>query len=113
MATFHDRTTVLSYDIAAWLLAGGALALVLLLHLLPALLAGLLVYELVHILEPRLWIVRIRRTQGKLVAVAILALGVVLLITLAVVGIIAFFRSEVGHIPTLLQHLADIIDKCR
>ena len=113
MATSHDRTTVLSYDIAAWLLAGGALVLVLLLHLLPALLAGLLVYELVHILAPRLWIVRIRQRQGKLVAVAILALGVALLITLAVVGIIAFFHSEAGNVPALLQHLADIIDRWR
>jgi len=113
MATSHDRTTVLSYDIAAWLLAGGALVLILLLHLLPALLAGLLIYELVHILAPRLRIVRIRRQQGKLAAVAILALGVALLITLAVVGLIAFFHSEAGNIPVLLQHLADIIDSWR
>ena len=28
-------------------------------------------------------------------------------------GIAAFFHSEVGNIPTLLQHLADIIDKWR
>jgi hypothetical protein len=42
------------YDIAAWILTGAALVLVLELHLLPALLAGLLVYELVHILAPRL-----------------------------------------------------------
>jgi predicted PurR-regulated permease PerM len=103
----------LSYDLAAWGLAGGALVLVLLLHLLPALLAGLLVYELVHILAPRLRIGRIRRTQGKFVAVAILALGVALLFTLAVVGIIAFVHSEVGNIPALLQHLADIIDTWR
>ena len=113
MATSRERTTIPSYDIAAWLLAGVALVLVLLLHLLPALLAGLLVYELVHILAPRLRIVRIHRTQGKLVAVAILALGVALLITLAVVGIVAFFHSEVGNIPALLQHLADTIDKWR
>ena len=46
MATSHNHTTVLSYDIAAWLIAGAALVLILLLHLLPALLAGLLVYEL-------------------------------------------------------------------
>ena len=105
--------TVLSCDIAAWLLAGVALVLILLLHLLPALLAGLLVYELVHILAPRLRIMRIRQRQGKLVAVAILALGVALLITLAVIGIIAFFHSEVGNIPALLQHIADIIDKWR
>src|ERR671931_2964603 len=99
MATAHDPPTARASDIAAWLLAGVALLLVLLLHLLPALLAGLLVYELVHILAPRLRIMRIRQRQGKLVAVAILALGVTLLITLAVIGIIAFFHSEVGNIP--------------
>ncbi len=113
MATTQHQTTVLTYDIAAWILAGVALLLILLLHLLPALLAGLLVYELVHILAPRLRIVRIHRTQGKLVAVAILALGIALLVTLAVVAIIAFFRSEAGNIPALLQHLADIVDKWR
>jgi predicted PurR-regulated permease PerM len=113
MATTQHQTTVPTYDIAAWILAGVALILILLLHLLPALLAGLLVYELVHILAPRLRIVRIHRIQGKLVAVAILALGIALLITLAVVGSIAFFHSEVGNIPALLQHLADIVDTWR
>jgi predicted PurR-regulated permease PerM len=113
MATSHDQPTALSYNIATWILTGGALVLVLRLHLLPALLAGLLVYELVHILAPRLRIVRIRRQQGKLVAIAILALGIALLITLAVLGLIAFFRSEAGNIPNLLQHIADIIDKWR
>ena len=39
---------------AAWLLMAAALALVLKLHLLPALLAGLLVYELVHLGAPLL-----------------------------------------------------------
>jgi predicted PurR-regulated permease PerM len=113
MATALDDTTARSYDIAAWLLTGAALLLVLQLHLLPALLAGLLVYELVHLLAPRLKIVRVRQEQGKLAAVAILALGVVVLLTLAVVGIIAFFRSEAGSIPTLLQKMADIIESWR
>ena len=44
MATTHDRPSALSYDIAAWLLTGGALLLALPLRVLPALLAGLLVY---------------------------------------------------------------------
>src|SRR6266511_1012801 len=113
MATSYDHTAPPSYDIAAWLLAGGALLLILQLHLLPALLAGLLVYELVHLLAPRLKIVRIRQERGKLAAVAILALGVVLLLTLAAVGVIAFLRSEAGSIPTLLQKMADIIDSWR
>jgi len=113
MAAFHDPTTVRSYDIAAWLVAGGALGLILWLHLLPALLAGLLVYELVHILAPWLRIGRIRQQQGKLAAVAILALGVALLVTLAVVGIMAFLHSEAGSLPALLRHMADIIDRWR
>src|SRR5215470_3368901 len=108
----HDRTQF-TYDIAAWILTDVALVLILSLHLLPALLAGLLVYELVHILAPRLKIVRIRQEQGKLAAVAILALGIVLLITLAVAGSITFFHSEAGSIHTLLQKMADIIDSWR
>ena len=113
MATAHDPPTARASDIAAWLLASGALLLVLPLHLLPALLAGLLVYELVHLLAPRLKVVRIRQEQGKLAAVALLALGVVLLLTLAGVGIIAFFRSEAGSLPTLLQKMADILERWR
>ena len=113
MATVHDHPTARPYDIAAWLLVGGALLLVLPLHLLPALLAGLLVYEMVHLLAPRLKMVRIRQAQGKLAAVAILALGVVLLLTLAVVGIVAFFHSEAGSLPMLLQKMADILDSWR
>src|SRR5919198_3877918 len=107
MATTHDHPTVCYSNIAAWLLTGAALLLLLQLHLLPALLAGLLVFELVHLLAPRLKMVRVRQAQGKLAAVAILALGVVLLLTLAVVGIVAFFHSEAGSIPTLLQKMAD------
>ncbi len=113
MAIAHDHPTARSFDIAAWLLTGGALLLMLQLHLLPALLAGLLVYELVHLLAPRLKMVRIRHEPGKLAAVALLALGVVLLLTLAVVGVIAFFRSEAGSIPTLLQKMADILESWR
>src|SRR5436309_2264417 len=41
-----------AYDITAWAIAGSLLLLALPLHLLPALLAGLLVYELVHVVAP-------------------------------------------------------------
>jgi predicted PurR-regulated permease PerM len=113
MATSHDHTVTLAHDITAWLLAGGALLLVLWLHLLPALLAGLLIYKLAHLLAPWLRIGRIRRQQGKLAAVAILVLGIVLLLTLAVLGVVAFVRSEAGSLPTLLQKLAEIIESWR
>jgi hypothetical protein len=111
MATAHDHSTACAYDIAAWLLGGRALFLVLMLDLLPALLAGLLVHELVHMLAPRLKIVRIHQAQGKLAAVGLLALGVVLLLTLVVVGITAFVCSAAGSLPTLLQKIADIVER--
>ena len=98
---------------AAWILAGIALLLVLVLHLLPSLLAGLLVYEMVEMLAPRLRLVRIRRERSKLAAVGLLALGVILVIAAAVIAIVAFVRSEAGSIPMLLQRMADILDRWR
>jgi predicted PurR-regulated permease PerM len=101
------------YDVAAMVIAGAALLLILLLHLLPALLAGLLVYELVYIVAARLPIARIRSGQAKLTAVGILALAVVLLLVLAIAGAIAFARSDAGSVPALMQKMADVIDSWR
>src|SRR5207244_11273700 len=98
----HDDNTKLTYDIAAWILTGVLLVLILSLHLLPALLAGLLVYELVHILAPRLRVVRIHQQYGKLVAVAMLATVIVTGIILAIIGVMAFLHSEAGNLPQLL-----------
>ena len=58
--------------LAAWLLMLFAMIFVLKVHLLPALLAGLLVFELVHIISP--YIARHLPGKGaKIVAVAFLA----------------------------------------
>jgi predicted PurR-regulated permease PerM len=100
------------HDIAAWLLAGIALVLVLTLHLLPALLAGLLVYELVHMLAPTMQR-HLSGERAKMVAVALLAAGVVGAVTVAVLATAAFFRSDAGSLPALLQRLAAIIDGSR
>src|SRR6516165_1394873 len=113
MAVIRHDHTQFTYDIAAWLLTGVSLVLILSLHLLPALLAGLLVYELVHILAPRLKVVRIHQEHGKLVAVTMLATVVVLGIVLAIIGIMAFLHSEAGNLPRLLKKMADILDSWR
>jgi len=99
-------------DIGAWLLAGAALLLVLKLHLLAALLAGLLVYELVHIVAPYLER-RLSGERAKLVAVALLSFLVVGLFTVATVATIAFFRSDAGSLPRLLQKMAEILEGAR
>jgi predicted PurR-regulated permease PerM len=100
------------HDIAAWVLIGVVMVLVLMLHLLPALLAGLLVYELIHILTPHI----ARKFPGKrakLMAIALLAIVVVGLLSLAGAGLVAFFRSESGSLTVLLAKMAQIIEDSR
>ena len=71
---------------ASWLLAALALFLVLKLHLLPALLAGLLVYELVHLMATPLER-HLSNRRAKIAAVLLLAILVV-----AIVGVGAMHR---------------------
>ena len=100
------------YDIAAWALIGAAMLFVLAFHLLPALLAGLLVYELIHILTP--FIERkILKQNAKLFAIAILVVVIVGLLTLAGAGMMAFFRSESGSLTVLLAKMAQILEDSR
>src|SRR6476620_8925427 len=75
-------------EIASWILAGATLLLVLWLHLLVALLAGLTVFELVHILAPRLQR-RFVGQQARVVALVVLAVLIIGLLTAGIVGMIA------------------------
>jgi predicted PurR-regulated permease PerM len=101
-----------SAELAAWCLAAVALLLILWLHLLPALLAGLLVYELVHVLAPLLQR-HLFSARSRLAAVVVLSTLIVGLVTAAILGTAAFFRSDAGSIPALLQKMADIIEGTR
>jgi predicted PurR-regulated permease PerM len=96
---------------AAWIIAAIALFLVLWLHLLPALLAGLLVFELVHITAPMLASRLSDRRARVVIAVlfAALVVGVlVLLMTLA----IEFFADS-GHLANLATKMAEILENSR
>jgi predicted PurR-regulated permease PerM len=103
----------LRYDIVAWLLAALALWLVLELHLLAGLLSGLLVYELVQFLAPRLYLGSRSGDKRKLAAVALVTAVVVVSLTAIVFGAVAFFRSDAGSLPVLLQKMAEIIESSR
>lgn len=99
------------FVLGAWLVTGALLLLVLRFGLLPALLAGLLVFELVHVLTLRLNFVRERR--ARLVAIALLATAVVALLSLATFASVLFFRSETGGYVQLLQKGAEVIRSWR
>ncbi len=97
---------------AAWLLMAAALVFVLKLHLLPALLAGLLVYELVHMGAP-LFGRRLSSVRAKQAMVLLLATVVIGTIVLGIVLTVAFFRSDAGSLATLAQKMAEILENSR
>jgi predicted PurR-regulated permease PerM len=99
------------HDIAAWSATGVFLLLVLLVHLMPALLAGLLVHQLVHVIAPRLG--RFSGHRAKVVVVAAIAVAVVLVLAAAAIGTATFIRGESSSFSGLLQHMADILDSSR
>src|SRR5262249_51532479 len=108
MPMFDDRTIPAACSYAAWALTGIALVLVLVLGLLPAMLAGMLVYELVLLLAPHLGDGHSHR-RARVIAVFFLSVLVVGAVALAIAGALAFFRSDVGSIPALLTKMAEII----
>ena len=113
MSARHTRIPVTPVELASWILAAVALFLVLHLHLLTAFLAGLLVFELVHIMAPMLE-KRLRLNRlSRLVAVGLLATLIVGAITAAIFGLIAFLRSEAGSLTSLLYKMAEILESAR
>src|SRR5205085_3398701 len=100
------------YAVASWVLTGVALVLVLQLHVLPALLAGMLVYELVHVIAPTMN-KHLSDQRAKLIAVGLLSAVVVMLVTVAIIGAIFFFKSDAGSLSALLAGMAKIIESSR
>jgi len=101
------------YEIAAWLLAAVALFFILKLHLLTALLAGLLIHELVHLMAERLRMKHLSQLRAKVLAVALIATLVIVTIALAIFGVSAFFNSEAASLPVVMKKIAIIIESTR
>lgn len=106
-------STISRLDLVAWALIATALFLVLNLHLLPAVLAGLLVFELVRLLTPLVTRAEISNDWARIIVVAVISTVVVTGLTLLILGAITYFRSDAGNLSTLLQKLAEIIDQSR
>ena len=112
-ALAQPAASTLRYDVAAWVLMGVALLFVLQAHLLPALFAGLLMHELVHILTPQLRSRHVGPEVAKAAAVAVLSLIIAGLAALAVSGLLVSLRSGYDSLPELLQRMAEIIEARR
>ncbi len=103
----------LSYHVASWILMGLALLAVMELHLLASLLAGLLVFQLVHMLAGAVRVPYLSNRYVKLLFVAILAILVVSALTFAGIGIDVFLRKGPDNLATMLSQMATIVDDLR
>ncbi|HUX30366.1 MAG TPA: hypothetical protein VMV78_07020 [Thiobacillus sp.] len=100
------------YQIAAWLMTASGLLLVLYLRLLPALLAGLLVVQLVHLLAPRFVIGKLDHTWSKVLVVSLITLIVLGALGGVTAGAILYLRTE-GGLAGLLTKMAEVIENSR
>jgi predicted PurR-regulated permease PerM len=100
-------------DIAAVVLTAAGLVLAIVLHLLPVLFAGLLVHALVHLLAPRMFGSKVDPALARVGVVIVLTLIVLGLTAILVGGATAFYRREGADLASLLQKMADIIDGAR
>ncbi len=104
---------LLRADALSLVAAAVVMVAVLYLHLLSALIGGLLVYELVHVLAARLRVAALGRESAKVVAVALLGVVVVGLLTAAVFAVSNVLRNGADSLPALLVRLAEAIDNSR
>ena len=97
---------------ATYVLIAVALSFVLALHLFATLFAGLLVYALVTSLAPAVQ----RRMPGvhaHWLMVALLAVIVVGVLTLAIVAAVAFLHSEKGNPTLFFERLTPLVERAR
>ncbi|MFZ4538392.1 AI-2E family transporter [Propionivibrio sp.] len=108
----NKPTNPTAYEYASWTLAVFSILFALHFHLVPALIAGLLVYELVHALFP-LFVRHLSTRRAKGAAVGLVVLFVVGAVTAASFGIVVFMKSEGGSLSALLAKMADILESSR
>ncbi len=100
-------------DVAAWLISAAILLLILYLELLPALIAGLLVFTLVNLLTPLLNTRVLWGDGPRLLAVSIIAAIVIGLIVLLGVSAGSVLRESNLKLPLLINRMAEIIEQSR
>ena len=112
MPNYPSAIALSRSEIAALIFMAVALPTVIKLHLLPALFAGLLVHELVHMAAPRMFGMN-HPGRAKIVALTLLLTLIIVVIGGAITATILFLRSDAGSLSVLLEKMAEILDKAR
>lgn len=100
-------------DLAVWAIAALALLIIIKYQLLPALLSGLLVFSLIHLLTPRLRLTTLDGESRRWLALGLVAATVIASMTALGLGIASFFRGSNESVPALFQRMAEIIEQSR
>ena len=108
MPSFSQRHIVL----ASYIIIAGGLLLVFPLRLLPSLLAGLLVFELVNMLTPQLQRL-IAGRRARWLAVALLGTVIVSVLALIFAGAISFLLHEAENPGASLNKFMAVVDRAR
>jgi predicted PurR-regulated permease PerM len=105
---------VLRYQTIAWSLMAVSLVFVLWKHLMIALFAGLLVHELVLMLEPKLLqVIKLKGDLAKLSLVAFMAIIVITVLVFLGIGVFKFFQAGSDNLPALLNKMAEVLESSR
>ena len=98
---------------AAWILMAAGLLFILHFKLVPALVAGLCVYGLIHALTARLAGGRLSHGHAKIVVVSLLGLVIVGVVAALSVLLAAFLKGRLGDLPALLDKMAAVLEEVR
>jgi len=109
LVTHHFHRT----DLIVWATVAIGLVMIIKLQLLPALLAGLLVFSLIHLLAPRLRVTTLDGESRRWLALALVGTAVIATMTAMGLGIASFFRGSNESLPALFQRMAEIIEQSR
>ncbi len=112
MPSYPSAIALSRPEIAALIFMAVALPSVIKLHLLPALFAGLLIHELVHMAAPRLFGVD-HPGRSKIIVLTLLLTLIILVIGGMITATVLFLRSDAGSLSVLLEKMAEILEKAR
>lgn len=101
------------YERASFVLAALALLVTLLLHLVPALLAGFLAWALLNSMARRLRGGKVSHGLARALAAGLLGLVVAGLVTLAVVLLYGFARGRIGDLPSVVEKMGETMARLR
>jgi predicted PurR-regulated permease PerM len=98
-------------ETATLILSGVALLGALYVGLLPSLLSGLLIYELVQVLAPSPNVVT--RRNRKIMAVALLSAVMIVVIGAGIFGLVSLLSGGPESLAILLRQMAEVLDAAR